>query len=736
MSLLANAPLRQKLTWLTTVCSIVALTTTGLALAAYEWYVYRGTAMSHLRTMSSIAARNSAAALAFDNQDDAARILSALEAEPAVIAAVLYDASGGRFAMYRRVGAVADLPAAAPPDGVMQTGSQIDLAVPVMEVKRFGTLLVRADLSAVTARLAVYGFVLLGTTLLSGVLAYLLTGRIAGRIVAPVQALVGAASGVQTNADYSVRVPKVEDDEIGALTDAFNAMLARVQQNEAELYRNAERLRLALESAKIGAWDWNMVRDEIVCNPRGCEILGVALGARLTPPLLFSRVHAEDRERVTSAIEEATANSAAFAVEFRLAQPDRSARYLVLRGRFLKSSAGDPLRAVGVVIDTTERRGAEIRVIESERRFRAMAERAPAMIWSCDPALNRDYVNKTWLAFTGRSAEQELGTGWEDGLPESDVERWVQTVRTAAAQLDPYQVEYRLRRADGAMRWIFETGSPRLAADGGFAGYLGSCIDITARKENEAELEAHVRLRTRELETANRELESFSYSVSHDLRGPVRAIQGFTEIALEECQAGNVDSAIERIHRVSKAADRMNKLIDAFISIARVSRAELTIEGVNLSRVAEETVGFLRATHPGRTVAVAIEPGLEAAGDERLLRIVLENLLGNAWKFTSRTAGARIEFGAVQTSGGRAFFVRDNGAGFNAAQAHKLFQPFERLHHPAQFDGVGVGLSTVHRALGKHNGRIWAESVEGEGATFYFTLPQGCTEEIRAKAAA
>src|SRR5206468_13066371 len=170
-------------------------------------------------------------------------------------------------------------------------------------------------------------------------------------------------------------------------------------------------------------------------------------------------------------------------------------------------------------------------------------------------------------------------------------------------------------------------GSPRLATDGSFAGYLGSCIDITARKENEAELEEHVRRRTRELEVANQELESFSYSVSHDLRGPVRAIQGFAEIALEECQAKNPAAAIERLHRVIRAAERMNKLIDAFISMARISQAELTIDNVNLSKIAEDIIGFLRSAEPGREAETIVTPGLECRGDDRLLRIVLENLI-------------------------------------------------------------------------------------------------------------
>jgi light-regulated signal transduction histidine kinase (bacteriophytochrome) len=167
----------------------------------------------------------------------------------------------------------------------------------------------------------------------------------------------------------------------------------------------------------------------------------------------------------------------------------------------------------------------------------------------------------------------------------------------------------------------------------------------------------------------------------------------------------------------------MNKLIDAFISMARISRAELKIEEIDLSRMVEEIFGFLRSTHPDRNVEVVVAPALQARADERLLRIALENLIGNAWKFTSKKDRARIEFGADDLPDGRVFYVRDNGAGFDRALAHKLFQAFERLHHNSQFEGLGVGLSTVHRVIAKHEGKIWAEGEEGKGATFYFTLP-------------
>lgn len=727
MSFLTKTPLRQKLTWLAMTCSIVALLSTAVALGAYEWVFYRKTMFSHLTTLSAITARNSAAAVAFANVDDATRILAALDREPAVDAAALYDVHGRRFVQFRQPGSDGDLavPLRAPDDGVRVEDTELWIAVPVIEAKRFGTLLVMADVSAIRVRIAAYGIVLLCTTVVSGLLAYLLTGWLKERIVAPVQALAAAAQRVQSQADYSVRVPREADDEVGALTDAFNEMLARIQQNEAEIARGTERMRLAVEAAHIGTWDWDLVHDSVVWNGRNYEIFGVDPGIPVTRSVFLGQIHPDDRERVRAALEAAVNASTDFATEFRVHRMDRPerTRYVSVRGRFVRSPGGEVQRAVGVTLDISERRTSELRVIESELRFRAVAERAPALIWSCDQNLNRDYFNKTWLAFTGRPLEQELGRGWLEGVAGADYPRWQEVVGNAARLRDPYSIEYRLRRNDGAVRWVIETGSPRLAADGSFAGYLGSCIDITARKENEEELEAHVRTRTKELQAANQELESFSYSVSHDLRGPVRAIQGFAEIALEEIDGNNSAMARERVERVIKAADRMNKLIDAFIGMARISRAEAKFEPVNLTKMAEEIIGFLRSADPNRNVDIAIAPGLEVQGDERLLRIALENLLSNAWKFTSRRERARVEVGAEGRNGETVYYVRDNGAGFDSALAHKLFHAFERLHPGSQFEGLGVGLNTVHRVIEKHNGRIWAESMQGEGATFYFTLP-------------
>jgi light-regulated signal transduction histidine kinase (bacteriophytochrome) len=225
-----------------------------------------------------------------------------------------------------------------------------------------------------------------------------------------------------------------------------------------------------------------------------------------------------------------------------------------------------------------------------------------------------------------------------------------------------------------------------------------------------------------ELLAANTELDAFAYSVSHDLRAPLRSIDGFSQILLED-YSGTLDAAgRESLQRVRAASQRMGTLIDDLLKLARVTRVEIRTEDVDLSGMAGEIAAELQRATPERLVEFAIAPGLSARGDARLLRVALDNLLRNSWKYTAKQAQPRIEFASIAANGERAFMVRDNGAGFDMQYADKLFGVFQRLHSPVEFEGTGVGLATVRRIITRHGGRIWAEGVVDRGATFYFTL--------------
>ncbi|HEX4351330.1 MAG TPA: ATP-binding protein, partial [Polyangiales bacterium] len=249
-----------------------------------------------------------------------------------------------------------------------------------------------------------------------------------------------------------------------------------------------------------------------------------------------------------------------------------------------------------------------------------------------------------------------------------------------------------------------------------------SARELTARVRTHLELASLRRAWAQELEQANRELEAFSYSVSHDLRAPLRAIDGFSKALLTQ-QGDRLDEqGKSHLNRVRAAATRMGGLIDAMLDLARVSRSHVRREAIQLGDLAASVVDDLRRRSPERRVHCEIDIDLSARADPRLLRAVLENLLGNAWKFTAGRAEARIHVGRVDGDGVPTFFIQDNGAGFDMNYADKLFQPFSRLHAQSDFEGTGVGLATVQRIIARHSGRIWAESKLNEGATFYFTL--------------
>ncbi len=239
--------------------------------------------------------------------------------------------------------------------------------------------------------------------------------------------------------------------------------------------------------------------------------------------------------------------------------------------------------------------------------------------------------------------------------------------------------------------------------------------------EANARLEERVAQRTRELEAANEELEAFNYSVSHDLRAPLRRVEGFSQALREECEGQLSEQGQDHLRRIGKAVGYMGELIDGMLELSRLNHGELLREIVSLSAMADAVSAKLREAEPAREVSICIQSNIVMTGDRRLLGIILDNLLGNAWKFTAKTAQARIEFGVTERDGETVYFVADNGAGFDMAYAGKLFKAFQRLHFSQEFPGIGIGLASVARCIRRLGGRVWVESEPEKGATFYFT---------------
>ncbi|MFZ5524223.1 MAG: sensor histidine kinase [Pseudomonadota bacterium] len=327
-------------------------------------------------------------------------------------------------------------------------------------------------------------------------------------------------------------------------------------------------------------------------------------------------------------------------------------------------------------------------------------------------------VNAATVNVTGIGRAELIGTDFSNYFTEPGKAR--EGYQQVFAQGSVTDFPLTIRHLDGKLTDVLYNASVYKNERGNVLGVFAAARDVTAQKQAEQE----IRQRSAELQTANRELEAFSYSVSHDLRAPLRSIDGFSQVLLEDYADRLDEQGRDYLNRIRAATQRMGHLIDDMLALSRVTRAEMQHGIVDLSALAVDVMSELQKSEPERKVTCRIQPGLRASGDARLLHMVLNNLLGNAWKYTARQPQPRIEFDAQHNAdGSREFFVRDNGTGFDMAYAGKLFGVFQRLHTFAEFPGTGVGLAIVQRIIHRHGGQVRGSGVPGQGATFYFTLP-------------
>jgi PAS domain S-box-containing protein len=356
---------------------------------------------------------------------------------------------------------------------------------------------------------------------------------------------------------------------------------------------------------------------------------------------------------------------------------------------------------------------------QSERFLDSIVENLPHMIFVKEAGeLRFGRINRAGEKLLGIERADLLGKNDFDFFPRGQAESFQARDReTLDGRIVVDIPEEPIQTKEGE-RWLHTKKVPILDEHGVPIHLLGISDDITEERKAAAELRAAKEA----ADAANQELEAFSYSVAHDLRAPLRAIDGFSQALEEDCGEKLDREGKGHLERVRAATRQMGQLIDGLLGLSRLARGDILRSKVDLTHMARQVGARLRDAHPGRQVEFVVQDGLETEGDSRLLEAALDNLLGNAWKFTSKCDQARVEVGRRTEDGRSSFFVRDNGAGFEQAYAHKLFGAFQRLHAAAEFEGSGIGLATVQRIVRRHGGRVWAEGEVGRGATFYFTL--------------
>ena len=493
--------------------------------------------------------------------------------------------------------------------------------------------------------------------------------------------------------------------------------IAERKEAEETLKRSEEKYRTIVETATEGIWICDTDARTIFVNKRMAEMLGYS-EEEMMGKTAYAFMDQGSRELAKFNLDRRIHGDRDM-YEQKYIRKDGSTLWAIASAAPMLDKGGKVIASLGMIMDITERKKAEIALGESERRYRDLFSNMAEEVhfWKLD----RDEGGriKTWrlvdvnppaLKTWGRLNVEEIrGKTTDEIFGPGSTEHFMPVVQKIMTEGTPYSYEDYFPNLNKYFRF---TSVPL----GEY--FITTGADITDIKQNEKSIGRYAE----ELASSNQELEAFSYSVSHDLRAPLRSMSGFSRMLLEDYGKKLDAQGRDYLDRIESSGQLMNQLVDDMLRLSRIGRAEMKFEAVNLSDLVQSIAEELRSTQPKRDSEFIIQSDVIAEGDKALLKILLHNLLENAWKYTAKVERAMIEFCAIETNGKIVYSIKDNGAGFDMTYRDKLFKAFQRLHSSADYPGTGIGLAIVQRIVNRHGGRTWAEAKVGAGATFYFTL--------------
>jgi PAS domain S-box-containing protein len=736
---------RGKLMGVVSSTTVIALLVAGAALLWHDLSSYRKSWTSELATEASILSMSLAPALAFDDQAAAERNLVALQARPQLLVAALYLPGGDLYADYVRPGSPAPPPRLPGAGGAAAgsphtAGERVELTAPIVRNGEWlGTIYLQARYD-VAGRVITYLGILAIVTAFSLFAALILSTALQRVITAPLDAMSDVARQIVHQRDYSLRVQKTTDDEIGLVVDAFNSMLDEVhvrtqaleqsnaalqaevqvrQAAEAALGRASARLESAMAAAEIGSWVWDPQSDQATVDRNLAALYGFADERQLNENPLLRRqlIHADDLAAVSGAEAQSLRTGVLPSTEFRLMQPDGSIRWVARRGKVHFDAAGRPVLLAGVLIDVTAQKLAEQALSKSEKLYRAIGESIDYGVWVCDAQGRNTYASEQFLRLLGLTQEQCSDVGWTQLLHPDDVaatqEAWSECVRNGGN----WYREHRFLGADGEYHTVLAKGVAIRDDNGNISGWAGINLDISRLKHTE-----------NALREADRRKDEFLATLAHELRNPLAPIRNAAKL-LESPAADERQRQWGR-DVISRQVQRMALLLDDLLDVSRITsgRLQLRKEPVDLAALVASAVETARPLIDAKQHSIDIvlppEP-VQLVVDPLRLSQALSNLLTNAAKYTD--PAGRIRLVASLDQGNLKLSVSDSGIGLHAEAIPKLFEMFSQLDSAVDRaeGGLGIGLALVKGLIGLHGGTVEAASDgPGRGSTFTMCLPR------------